>query len=165
MIILEFGSCSLKAGTSGDIKPRVFYYSLDNDSVADWRDGGWGLLEKNYKLLFDYPPPSKEFLHSLLISTLNRCWQELCCQDQKILIVENPFLPLIVKDSIQQVLLQKFAKEISILPSPIASVLSFGSTSGLVVDVGYLESRAYLVYDGRVLENYTGFYPIGCFIY
>jgi len=151
----------LKAGTSGDIKPSIFYYSLDNDSVADWRDGGWGTLEKNYQLLYDYPPPSRNMLQSLLISSLNRCWQELCCQDQKILIIENPFLPSIVKEVVHSVLLEKFAKEISILPSPIASVLSFGYTSGLVIDLGYLESRVYLVYDGRVLENFTGFYPIG----
>lgn len=115
----------------------------------------------NYKVLYDYPPPSKDALQSLLRATLNRCWQELCCQDQEILIVEYPFLPFIVKQTINEVLLQKFAKEISVLPSPIASVLSFGSTSGLVIDLGYLESRVYLVYDGRVLENFTGFYPVG----
>ena len=162
MIILEFGSCSLKIGQSGDVQPKVYYYSLDNDAICDWRENGWGPLQLNYRVLYDYPPV-KDHLFSLLNATLNRCWDELCCNDQEILLVEYPFLPILVKESIYQVLLKKFAREISILPTPIASVLSFGSTLGLVIDLGYLDSRVYLVYDGRVLENFTGFYPIGKF--
>ena len=78
--------------------------------------------------------------------------------------MEYPHLPLVVKNEIMNVLFQKFSKTISIIPQPLSAVLSFGSMSGLVIDLGYLESRVYLVYDGRIMDNLTGFYPIGTYI-
>lgn len=111
--------------------------------------------------MYDYPPPNQDVLKSILTATLNRCWQELCFQGDEILIIEYPFLPIIVKQTIHDVLLQKFGRELSVMPTPIATTLSFGSKSGLVIDMGYLETRVYLVYDGRLMENLTGFYPIG----
>ena len=131
--------------------------------MVEWGDTGWESAKTDYKILYDYPPPSSQDLNALIMSTLCTCWDKLCLKDEEILLIEYPYLPLTVKDSIIHVLFQKFTKEISIIPQPISTVLSFGSTSGLVIDLGYLESRVFLVYDGRILENFTGFYPIGIF--
>jgi actin-related protein 10 len=57
------------------------------------------------------------------------------------IICESPLLPQYVKDLLSDLLFKKFqCQAVSFLPSPVLSLMTLGKQTGLVVDMGYLET-------------------------
>ncbi|TIA87449.1 hypothetical protein E3P99_03175 [Wallemia hederae] len=77
-------------------------------------------------------------------------------KQRKVLIVENPFLSAPVKYAIMSVLFSSLhVPSISFTPSSLLSLIAAGRTTGLVVDVGYLQTVVSPIYASRPLDPLT----------
>ena len=60
---------------------------------------------------------------------------------RKVIVLENPMLPTAVKQSIIRILFERLSvPSVSFALSPLCALLSIGRITGLVVDVGNLET-------------------------
>lgn len=76
-------------------------------------------------------------------------------KQRRVIIAENPFLSSPVKFAIMSVLFSNLqVPSVSFTPSPLLSLISAGRTTGLVVDVGYLQTVVSPVYASRPLDPF-----------
>lgn len=62
---------------------------------------------------------------------------------RKVIILESPLLPLRIKDIVAKILFQHLGvPSVTFTLSPLCALLSLGRITGLVVDVGFIESIA-----------------------
>ncbi|SNX83717.1 related to ACT1 - Actin [Melanopsichium pennsylvanicum] len=169
-IVLDIGSRYFKLGFSGEPRPRAIvpsvsfsqpctsYLGFETDSTSDDESTLWdadlerctndqlrrakrGLLLAQLTQLL-----RNAFIHHLMVDPKQR----------KVLVVENPMLPNTVKELICKVLFNNLqVPQVSFVPSPLLSVLAVGRITGLVLEVGYLESSLMPVYYGRPMKSYT----------
>ncbi|KAK7436979.1 hypothetical protein VKT23_018794 [Stygiomarasmius scandens] len=146
-VIIDPGSRIWKIGFSGEGKPRDVFYS-------DGKDGRplWGLGRAA-----DAAERAEE--DRLLEIKLERCLRSVFHDSlltdpkaRKVIIVENPLLPLYIKEAIAGILFENLqVPSVSFASSHLLSLFAAGRITGLVLDCGHLESVALPIFAARPL--------------
>ncbi|KAI8865579.1 actin-like ATPase domain-containing protein [Ramicandelaber brevisporus] len=158
-VVVDIGSYSIKCGFSGECKPRAII-TLHSDINREYSNSG-SILESGrlvsrgnyglYSLNFNNDT-NVNVLRDQLINILQSIYQQYLLVDprqRRIVICENPLLPLVLRRLIADVLLNVIqVPSIQSIPSPFLSLLSVGRATGLVVDCGYLESIVFPIVEG-----------------
>ncbi|KAG0140166.1 hypothetical protein CROQUDRAFT_53687 [Cronartium quercuum f. sp. fusiforme G11] len=140
-VVLDLGSRVWKAGFSSETRPRVVIsvhdlckcdslWDLSCPSTLNMAEDaiGHGLR----RLFFDY----------LMVDPKTR----------KVLLVEPALLPASVRSRIAVVLFEQlYVPSVCFTPSPVLVLIACGTVTGLVIDIGHLESTALPVYLSRPL--------------
>ncbi|GAA5965451.1 hypothetical protein JCM3765_002387 [Sporobolomyces pararoseus] len=166
-VVLDLGSRVWKIGFSGEPAPRCCVgvekllarekYSLQqytnargSRSINDEEPTEiWG-LEKG-----EVGKEEWEIREERLKRGLRQVWFDHLMTDpktRKVLVVENPLLSTQVKDMIARVLFDNLqVPSINYASAPLLSLLTAGSVTGLVVDIGHLETTVLPIFHARPL--------------
>ena len=140
-VIIELGS-TLRIGFSGEIKPR-YVTSFNFFFLGSRRKMLSTFLYANLYLLF------VEVLHVIP-------------KDHDFLVIENVLTPQSFREALHYSLSADFGvRTISYqldLPMPLVAT---GCQSGIVVDIGYYESRSIAIVDGKLVHTSLRITPIG----
>ena len=122
-IIIDPGSRIWKVGFSGELHPRSVFLINDDKSL-------WNLNAlKSFIGIID----------AFLLTFINHL--QIDSKQKKILLVENSFLSNPIKDSIIRILFNNFqVPSIAFANSSLLALLASGRSSGLVIDIGYLQT-------------------------
>ncbi|TFK63128.1 fungal-specific actin related protein [Pluteus cervinus] len=144
-VIIDPGSRIWKVGFSGEGRPRDVFYAC--------KDGGslWELRRAT-------DPAERAEEDRLLELRLQTCLRSVFHDSlltdpkaRKVILVEHPLLPLYIKDMIARILFQNAVPSVSFASSHLLSLLAVGKITGLVLDVGHLESVALPIFAARPL--------------
>ena len=140
-VVLEIGSVFIKAGFGGESSPRVVLptglrswlhaeqKSRRRTSDTRWRDVLGGLLQE------------------VLVNRL-QCRP----RSQRLVVLEPLFAPWPFRRALAAVCFEYCGvPELALLPSPLPALFATGALTGLVLDIGRDEARAFAVVDGRPL--------------
>ncbi|WFD34331.1 hypothetical protein MCUN1_001170 [Malassezia cuniculi] len=157
-VVLDVGSRVIKAGICGEPSPRVVVDAADAASAILGRrvDSLWELDMMHVSASAD---AKQKFVE--LVRVLNRIlrgiWQDHLLVDPpaaRVLCVHSPLLIDTVQDAICEVVLHRLeAAAVSFIDSHTLALVAAGRSTGLVVDVGYLETCVMPVYGGRPIER------------
>lgn len=169
-IILRLGSRSLECGYEGMHEPllsvNVYHFAKPhNIQVSNQCDPDTVKEMVNFQTLFHPNILSYENEDQYLRafeSHLNRVLTKVFYKagvptiNSKLLLITNTTLSDLYIDAIAKLLLDKFLmRAVVILATPLMSVISSGSSSAIVVDFGWDHLRVDVVYDNRVIQNYS----------
>ncbi|TIB81130.1 hypothetical protein E3Q22_01358 [Wallemia mellicola] len=132
-IVIDPGSKVIKVGFSGEASPRecimIREILWDLDGIQD----ELGVLDIFRDIYFEQLQTDPK--------------------QRRVIIAENPLLSSPVKFAIMSVLFSNLqVPSVSFTPSPLLSLISAGRTTGLVVDIGYLQTVVSPVYASRPLD-------------
>ncbi|KAJ1919775.1 hypothetical protein IWQ60_007161 [Tieghemiomyces parasiticus] len=184
-VVLDIGSHALRCGFSGEPHPRQvipLYHDLRwnprpalpftadpqtaraaaavvaSEVFDQRRETGQAL----YSLRIHELDPGR--LRHLLAHYLRRVFSEVLMTDpklRKVLICDAPLCPLPLKRAVAEVLFAQF--EVSALvyfPTPSLALLTAGTTNGLVIDCGHLETTVVPVFESHALIHHTRTTPV-----
>ncbi|KAF8312521.1 actin-like ATPase domain-containing protein [Clavulina sp. PMI_390] len=147
-IVIDPGSRVWKVGFSGEGRPReVFAVSDPRTGAPLWPDfSGRSTAERDDALIT---------MENRLQDILRKVFFELLLADpkaRKVVLVENPLLPIAVKDSLVRVLfLNLLVPSVSFAPSHLLALIATGRLSGLVLDCGYVDTVSLPIFGSRPL--------------
>ncbi|EFP80514.1 hypothetical protein PGT21_001289 [Puccinia graminis f. sp. tritici] len=146
-VILDLGSKVWKAGFSSETSPRV---------VISVNELCKPILSNNIHSIWNISSSTTISLISDAISIgLTRIFFNHLMIDpkqRKLILIENPLIPTNLRSEIAIVLFdQLHVPSISFTPSPVLTLMACGILTGLVIDVGNLESSVIPVYMSRPL--------------
>lgn len=163
-VVLDIGSKYAKFGFSGEPRPRavVSSVSVSQPSTSFLR---FGPNEAPQDCLWDLDlqrcpnDVQRRDREALLLAQLTQLVQTAFSEylmvdsrQRKVFVVENPLMPTLVKDMLCRILFDNLqVPSVSFLPAPLLSLVAVGKLTGLVVDIGYLETTVTPVYCGRPL--------------
>ncbi|KAJ3088322.1 hypothetical protein HK102_009040 [Quaeritorhiza haematococci] len=153
-IVLDIGSLFIKCGFSGEPKPRhiIPIQKPIPDATAPEGCRATGKWRPLYQLQLDTPEQDLENLLLLLLRSIYHNYLLTDPKQRKVILCENPLLPVAVKKVIIKVLFENLqVPSITFIPTHLLSLLSMGRNTGLVVDCGYLETSVLPIFDGRPL--------------
>ncbi|GAA5801446.1 actin family [Helicostylum pulchrum] len=160
-VVLDIGSLYIKCGFSGESSPR--------HSVPTWsylghsRDADGEVIRVNGELgeLYHLDIMAKGNLTQIeerLKKLLHDIYFRLLLTDpksRKVIICESPLAPVVLKQMIARLLFDYFqVPSISFVPIHLMALLTTGLTTGLVIDVGNLETSVLPIYVSRPLIPY-----------
>ncbi|SPO25264.1 related to ACT1 - Actin [Ustilago trichophora] len=173
-IVLDIGSRYSKFGFSGEPRPRAIvpsvsfsqpstsYLRLDTSSSTS---DPYSVGDTLWDLDFEQCPDDqlRRGKRALVLAQLTQLLRTAFTQhlmvdpkQRKVIIAENPMLPTSIKEMICKVLFNNLqVPSVSFVPAPLLSLLAVGRITGLVLEVGFLESTLMPVYYGRPLTSYT----------
>ncbi|KAI0322262.1 actin-domain-containing protein [Amylostereum chailletii] len=141
-IVIDPGSRIWKVGFSGEGRPR------DVSFVGPM----WGLRRAAELVERD---EEDRLLEARIQTHLRAVFHDVLLTDpksRKVIVIENPLLPVYVKDMFARVLFGNLqVPSISFASSHLLSLLSVGRITGLVLDCGWLESTALPIFSSRPL--------------
>uniref|UniRef100_V5EL10 Actin n=1 Tax=Kalmanozyma brasiliensis (strain GHG001) TaxID=1365824 RepID=V5EL10_KALBG len=173
-VVLDIGSRYSKLGFSGEPRPRAIvpsvsfsqpstsYLRLDTSSPSlEPYISEETLWDLDFERCAD--DQLRRGKRALLLAQLTQLLRNAFTQhlmvdpkQRKVLVVENPMLPNAVKEMLLKVLFNNLqVPSVSFVPAPLLSLLAVGRITGLVLEVGFLESTLTPVYYGRPLESYS----------
>ncbi|CAG8452696.1 7408_t:CDS:2 [Diversispora eburnea] len=149
-IVLDIGSLYIKAGFSGESRPRHIVPVYAGNMKTHWDpdfNGSGGIAKAcgescrvvgEFAELFDleigkYPDDPKQ---------------------RKVVLCESPMMPVRLKELIAKV------PSISFAPSHMLALLTTGCTTGLVIDVGHLETTVLPTFTARPLTPFIRTTPL-----
>lgn len=157
-VVIDPGSRIWKVGFSGEGRPRDVF-------LADTKSGTslWG-LQRVTKLT------ERVEEEKLLEVKLQRCLRSVFHDSlltdpkaRKVILVENPLVPVHIKDILVRILFENYVPSISFASSHLLSLLTVGRITGLVLDCGHLESVALPIFAARPLYSNLRSTPLaGC---
>ncbi|KZT57651.1 actin-like ATPase domain-containing protein [Calocera cornea HHB12733] len=165
-IVLDPGCRTWRVGFSGEGRPRDVFqaqkpvsftepkekdrtslWDLDMGSAVDDREEGERAL---YERLKDRL--RRTFIQSLMVDPKGR----------KIIVAENPMLPVCIKEMMARILFKNLqVPSVSFAPSGLLALLASGRTTGLVVDIGHLETTILPIYQARPMYPKLRSTPLG----
>lgn len=173
-VIFDIGSKYSKFGFSGEPRPRAIVSSVSfsqpstsflrfdgSSSSTDPYSVGDTLWDVDFGMCPD--DQLRRGKRALLLAQLTQLLRGAYTQhlmvdpkQRKVLVVENPMLPTTVKEMICKVLFNNLqVPSVSFVPAPLLSLLAVGRITGLVLEVGYLETTLMPVYYGRPLTSHV----------
>ncbi|GAA6061795.1 hypothetical protein JCM10212_004851 [Sporobolomyces blumeae] len=177
-VVLDLGSRVWKVGFSGEPTPRrcvaverilarenVKFATTTAGPRTDGADKAdqelaqiWG-LEKG-----EVGEETWMIREERLKRALREVWFDHLMTDpktRKVLVLENPLLPTRVKEMIARILFDNLqVPSVSFASTPLLSLMTTGSVTGLVVDVGHLETTVLPVFHARPLFLYLVSTPV-----
>ncbi|THV07215.1 actin-like ATPase domain-containing protein [Dendrothele bispora CBS 962.96] len=145
-VVIDPGSRIWKVGFSGEGRPRDVFHSDDEKKPL------WGLSRAT-----DAAERAEEdrLLGIKLEKALRSVFHDSLLTDpkaRKVIIVENPLLPLYIKEAIARILFENLqVPSVSFASSHLLSLFVAGRITGLVLDCGHLESVALPIFAARPL--------------
>lgn len=177
-VVLDIGSRYSKFGFSGEPRPRAIVpsVSFSQPSTSYLRfDTCSGKSDpyRNDDTLWDLDfercadDQLRRGKRALVLAQLTQLLRKAYTQhlmvdpkQRKVLVVENPLLPNSIKELICKVLFNNLqVPSVSFVPAPLLSMLAVGRITGLVLEVGYLETTLVPVYYGRPMESHLASSP------
>lgn len=171
-MVLDIGSKYAKFGFSGEPRPRAIVSSVlaSQPSTSFLR---FGPTDPDQDCLWDLDlqrspnDVQRKDRQALLLAQLTQLVQIAYSnylmvdpKQRKVLLVENPFMPTLVKDMLCRILFDNLqVPSVSFLPAPLLSTIAVGRITGFVVDVGYLETTVTPVYYGRPMLSHLASSP------
>ncbi|RGB33416.1 actin family [Rhizophagus diaphanus] len=179
-IVLDIGSLYIKAGFSGESRPRHIVPVYAGNMKVHWDpdfNGSGGVVKAcgescrvvgEFAELFDLEigkyPDGLDVLYDRLAHYLREIYFRYLLTDpkqRKVVLCESPMLPLKLKQLIAKVLFENLqVPSISFAPSHMLALLTTGRTTGLVIDVGYLETTVLPTFSARPLTPYIRTTPL-----
>ncbi|EIW83785.1 actin-like ATPase domain-containing protein [Coniophora puteana RWD-64-598 SS2] len=155
-VVIDPGSRIWKVGFSGEGKPREVFYAEPEGSGSLW----------NLERAADVGERTEE--DRTLEANLERCMRFVFHKalltdpkSRKIILVEQPLMPIYIKDMIARILFNNLqVPSISFASSHLLSLLSVGRITGLVLDCGHLESTALPIFAARPLYPHLRTTPL-----
>ncbi|GAA5952269.1 hypothetical protein JCM21900_000471 [Sporobolomyces salmonicolor] len=164
-VVLDLGSRVWKVGFSGETGPRGCLSWLDAGggggggggalALGLGRDGDgkageiWGLGKG------ESGDEQWEVREERVTRALRDLWFDHLMTDpktRKVLVVENPLLPTRVKEMIARVLFDNLqVPSVNFASAPLLALMAAGTVTGLVVDVGHLETTVLPIFHARPL--------------
>ncbi|CAG8433384.1 8109_t:CDS:10 [Ambispora gerdemannii] len=179
-IVLDVGSLYIKAGFSGESRPRHVVPIFAGNMKAHWepdltgsggsrRDCGEGCrIIGGFSELFDLSigrtSEELESLYDRMAHYLHDIYFRYLLTDpkqRKVVLCESPMMPLKLKQLIAKVLFENLqVPSISFAPSHMLALLTTGCTTGLVVDCGHLETTVMPTFSARPLNPFIRTTPL-----
>ncbi|CAG8446206.1 3527_t:CDS:2 [Acaulospora colombiana] len=186
-IVLDIGSLYIKAGFSGESRPRHIVPVYAGNMKTHWDpdfNGSGGVVKvcgegcrvigevqidiSQFAELFDLEigkyPDGLDALYDRLAHYLREIYFRYLLTDpkqRKVVLCESPMMPLTLKQLIAKVLFENLqVPSISFAPSHMLALLTTGCTTGLVIDVGHLETTVLPTFSARPLTSFTRTTPL-----
>ncbi|KAI0696903.1 actin-domain-containing protein [Cytidiella melzeri] len=155
-IIMDPGSRIWKVGFSGEGKPRnVLYADVETGKPLWTLNRAPNLADREEE---------DRILRARLQTSLRAVFHDSLLTDpksRKVIIIENPLLPLHIKDMLAGILFNNLqVPSISFASSHLLSLLAAGRVTGLVLDCGHLESTAMPICSFRPLFPHLRMTPL-----
>ncbi|KAG8982866.1 hypothetical protein FRB90_006488, partial [Tulasnella sp. 427] len=143
-VIIDAGSRVWKVGFSGEGRPRdVFAVKRTASGLRGTSGPRDSVDEVERERLMELEMQEclrRVFFNSLLADPKSR----------KVIIIEQPLLPLAVKDMFARILFHNLeVPSVSFMPSHLLALLAVGRVTGMVLDCGHTESTVLPVYSSR----------------
>ncbi|WWC93024.1 uncharacterized protein L201_007988 [Kwoniella dendrophila CBS 6074] len=156
-VVVDPGSRIWKVGFSGEPDPRSVFYALDpNDAEQTQATEAWDLDPSLMKGV-NGRSEGDRLIGVRVIKKLRETFVKHLMTDskaRKVIILENTYLPISVKEHIARALFDNMqVPSVSFTPSSLLALAACGRITGLVVDVGWLETTVTPVYHSRPLYN------------
>ncbi|CAH1763850.1 15120_t:CDS:2 [Entrophospora sp. SA101] len=179
-IVLDIGSLYIKAGFSGESRPRHIVPVYAGNMKTHWDqdfNGSGGVIKAcgegcrivgEFAELFDLEiekhPDGIDTLYDRLAHYLREIYFRYLLTDpkqRKVVLCESPMMPLKLKQLITKVLFENLqVPSISFAPSHMLALLTTGCTTGLVIDVGHLETTVLPTFSARPLTPFIKTTPL-----
>ncbi|KAG9295204.1 hypothetical protein G9A89_006185 [Geosiphon pyriformis] len=179
-IVLDVGSLYIKAGFSGESRPRHVVPIFAGNMKAHWepdltgsggfqRDCGEGCriiggFSELFELNVGRTSEELESLYDKMAHYLREIYFRYLLTDpkqRKVVLCESPMMPLKLKQLIAKVLFENLqVPSISFAPSHMLALLTTGCTTGLVVDCGHLETSVMPTFSARPLNPFIRTTPL-----
>ncbi|KAJ1676052.1 hypothetical protein EV182_000045 [Spiromyces aspiralis] len=168
-IVLDVGNWAIRAGFAGDSRPacivrvcpsvRFGCVSCEGeDKLRVIWSGNEGISEAPW--VADDP----DRLESLLCHVLSEIYSRHLLTDskvRKVIVVESPLLSIPFKRALARAILDYMrVPAITWFPASAMSLLTTGSTTGLVIDCGHTETTVVPVFEGTPLFSYMASTPL-----
>ncbi|KAI4152651.1 MAG: hypothetical protein LQ340_002790 [Diploschistes diacapsis] len=172
-VIFEFGSRYLRAGYAGDSLPRctLGFGPEESRRLGDYRRWlpGYEDRVRQAKKLEDWAADYelwrldlRETDLGLVEDKIERAVRDaysrvlvLDSKSRKAMLIVPPSLPHALLSTILSLLFHNFQlPTVTLLPPPTMAVVAAGQRSGLVVDIGWHETRVTIVYELREVREY-----------
>ncbi|ORY40145.1 hypothetical protein BCR33DRAFT_681418 [Rhizoclosmatium globosum] len=106
-------------------------------------------------------PRRREVLIDLFLSIYNK-FILTDSKQRKVIICDKILLPMPIKTLIVDVLFRNFqVPTIHFASADLLALMALGRSSGIVVDIGHLETTVVPVFDGRPINQLVKFAPLG----
>ncbi|WVW86693.1 hypothetical protein I302_108747 [Kwoniella bestiolae CBS 10118] len=155
-VVIDPGSRVWKVGFSGEPDPRSVFHSLDSKDVEETRaTEAWDLDLSLMGGVNGDRVEGDRLVGVRVVKKLREAYVKYLMTDskaRKVIILENTYLPIAVKEHIARALFDNLhVPSVSFTPSSLLALVACGRITGLVVDVGWLESTITPVYHSRPL--------------
>ncbi|WRT69489.1 uncharacterized protein IL334_006475 [Kwoniella shivajii] len=155
-VVIDPGSRIWKVGFSGEPEPRFVFYALDEaDSVDTLSTEAWDLDISRMRGVNGSRSEGDRLVGVRVIKKLRETFVRHLMTDpkaRKIIILENTYLPIGVKEHIARALFDNLqVPSVSFTSSSLLALAACGRITGLVVDIGWLETTITPVYHSRPL--------------
>lgn len=142
-VVIDFGQTRTKIGFTNEATPR---HILKTTELARFDDDGIPIIHsfnewvRRLELFL-----RKAFYHYLQTSV----------KERKVVLVDDPLLPTNFRRAVAHVLFSQFqTPSIIYAPSLLVPLYTTGLNTGLVVDIGYSDSRAMATYSGvKIIQS------------
>ncbi|XP_064603008.1 actin-related protein 10-like [Liolophura sinensis] len=151
-VIIDFGSAYTKCGFAGDSGPRCIVPSVVKNSKTKKRSKIWQFKDEEelYELL-------KDFLQHLYFRHLL-----VTPKERRVVICESLLCPSAFRNTLARVLFRHFeVPSVLFGPSHLLTMLTLGTNTGLVIDLGYREAVVVPVYESISVMKALQCLPLG----
>ncbi|KAL7415659.1 actin-domain-containing protein [Mrakia frigida] len=171
-VVLDPGSSVWKVGFSGEPKPRAVFWAGDGEGERPiWEEEFEGVVREELDGLdWDHQGQGEggegnwrremgeEIVQRRIGDRLREVFAKHLMTDpksRKVIVLENPLLPTRIKEMLARCLFEDLqVPSISFIPPHLLALLAIGRTTGLVVDVGYLETVVLPIHLSRPLYTH-----------
>lgn len=137
--IIDIGSAYTKCGLAGETGPRCIIPSTVKNSRTGIITRIW-----DYSSTAELQENLKELLSVLIFRYLL-----MSPRDKRVVVVESLLCPTDFRECLARVLFKHFeVGSVLFAPGHVLSLLTLGTTCGMVVDIGYKEALVIPVYEG-----------------
>ncbi|OWZ68405.1 hypothetical protein AYX15_00819 [Cryptococcus neoformans] len=162
-VILDLGSRIWKVGFSGEPEPRAVFFSQDPDD-KDSASEAWDLDMESVHGIDGSRSEGDRLIGVRIVQKLRETFIKHLLADskqRKVVIAENTFLPTYIKEHIAHTLFDNLrVPSVAFTPSSLLALAACGRITGLVVDVGWLETTITPVYNSRPLFPFSRSTPL-----
>ncbi|KAI8063445.1 actin family [Gongronella butleri] len=155
-VVLDIGSLYIKCGFSGESHPRHIVPTWTNLDRSKLKDGEAYRIDAEMKELYTLDIMAQgniDVIEDKLKRLLHDIYFRLLLTEpksRKVILCESPLTPVILKQTVARLLFDYFqVPSLTFVPVHLTALLTTGVTTGLVVDVGHLETTVVPIYSAR----------------
>ncbi|ODN78533.1 hypothetical protein, variant [Cryptococcus amylolentus CBS 6039] len=162
-VVLDLGSRTWKVGFSGEPDPRAVFFACGS-STRDQSSEAWDLDLDSVNAIRGSRSEGDRLIGIRIVERLREVFAKHLLADskqRKVIVAENTFLPTYLKEHIARTLFDNLrVPSVAFTPSSLLALGSCGRITGLVVDVGWLETSITPVYNSRPLFSLSRSTPL-----
>ncbi|KAL1407462.1 hypothetical protein Q8F55_006895 [Vanrija albida] len=163
-VVIDPGSRVWKVGISGEADPRAVFWAADEGDRSGAAEV-WDLDLGSVAGAHGNRTEARRMVAARVERRLREAFHRHLLVDaksRKVVIVENTFLPTYVKEEIASALFDNLkSPSVSFTPASLLTLGACGRITGLVVDIGWLETTVTPIFCSRPLNHLARSSPIG----